>query len=46
MILAGLALICFMLGMMGAQPAAAARPINWESAGLALLTIVYLITRA
>jgi hypothetical protein len=42
MVLAVLALICFLLGIVGAQPPAT-RPINWVSAGLSLLTIIYLI---
>ncbi|HEU0180301.1 MAG TPA: hypothetical protein VFV58_39195 [Blastocatellia bacterium] len=37
------ALLCFLAGTVQVQ-APTARPINWQSAGLALLTIVFLIT--
>ena len=45
MLLGALALICFLLGLVNAQPAASPRPINWVSAGLALLTLLYLIVK-
>jgi len=39
-----LALICFLAGIINAQPPGT-RSVNWVSAGLALLTLLYLITR-
>ena len=43
-VLTVLALLCFLAGTVQIQPPAA-RPINWTAAGLALFTIVYLLTR-
>ena len=40
-----LALLCFLAGTVQIQPPAV-RPINWTAAGLALLTIVYLLTKS
>lgn len=43
-VFAVLALLCFLAGTIQVQ-APAPRPINWTAAGLALLTIIYLLTR-
>lgn len=42
-VLLGLALLCFLLGTVNAQPPAT-RSIDWTSAGLGLLTLVYFVT--
>ena len=39
-----LALLCFLLGTINAQ-VPAGRSINWTAAGLALLTLAWLMTR-
>jgi len=39
------ALLCFLAGTVQVQTPAA-RPINWQSLGLTLLTIVFLINNA
>jgi hypothetical protein len=45
MILAVLALICFLLGAIQLQPPSITARINWVSAGLALFALIYLIGR-
>jgi hypothetical protein len=37
------ALICFLMGAIQVQPPAATRPVNWQSLGLAILTVAFII---
>jgi len=43
-ILTILAMICFLAGIVNVQPSAG-RPVNWISAGLALVVLAYLVSR-
>jgi hypothetical protein len=36
--------LCFLIGTINVQPAGGARQINWVSAGLALLTLAWLVS--
>jgi len=43
-VLAFLAALCFLVGTINVQPSVG-RPINWISAGLALLVLAWLVSR-